>query len=207
MQINSGIRSLLRVPFVYNLAMGVLRNGNNEWFISDVLALQGGETIIDMGCGTGTILDLLPANVRYTGLDINAAYIESGRKRYPRARFIAGSLDDWSKDQTLGDADLFLCNGVLHHLDDGEVNQTFSLAKRTLKPNGRLVFFEPCYLRWQSAASRFFMSKDRGQGIRTERRWKELASAAFPCVQTDIVSQVNRFGYICIIAECRLASS
>jgi hypothetical protein len=37
-----------------------------------------------------------------------------------------------------------------------------------LKDNGRFIFYEPCYLIWQSGISAYFMSLDRGQNIRTE---------------------------------------
>jgi hypothetical protein len=48
----------------------------------------------------------------------------------------------------------------------------------------------------------FFMSRDRGQYIRTEQEWKKLVSEIFPEMNTQIVSGVNRLGYICIIGNC-----
>jgi len=43
---------------------------------------------------------------------------------------------------------------------------------RALKDNGRFIFYEPCYLIWQSGISAYFMSLDGGQNIRTEQQWK-----------------------------------
>ena len=40
--------------------------------------------------------------------------------------------------------------GVLHHIDDDEAKKTVRFARQILKPGGRFIFFEPCYLLWQS---------------------------------------------------------
>jgi hypothetical protein len=47
------------------------------------------------------------------------------------------------------------------------------------------------------------MSKDRGQNIRTEQQWKDLAGSVFPSFVTNILTGVNRLGYVCIIGQCR----
>jgi hypothetical protein len=37
------------------------------------------------------------------------------------------------------------------------------------------------------------MSKDRGQNIRTEQQWKDLAGSVFPSFFTNILTGVNRW--------------
>jgi trans-aconitate methyltransferase len=202
MQVESGIRALLSAPLIYRLFARVAgSDSNRRWFVDNVLALQPAQKVVDIGCGTGNMIELLPA-VEYVGLDINDAYLRAARQRYGHATFIAGNVKDWRNDvRTLG-ADLVVANGVLHHVDDAETRELLEFARNSLKPGGRFVFYEPCYLRWQSRASRFFMAKDRGQNIRSEQEWKELANSIFPCVVTSVVTGVNRLGYTCIIGEC-----
>jgi SAM-dependent methyltransferase len=204
MQISSGLRSTLAVPWAYRLAMRLLGNrANKRWFINHVLALRAGEKVIDVGCGPADILGELPT-VEYVGVDISESYIESARYRHgQRGVFICGRVEDWARDPRSQGADLVLANGVLHHVDDDEAKKILEFAYRVLKSNGRFIFYEPCYLLWQSRLSAFMMSKDRGQNIRTEQQWKDLAGSVFPSFFTNILTGVNRLGYVCIIGQCR----
>ena len=140
----------------------------------------------------------LPCYVRVTNL-------QTGRNQAfgDRAVFIAGRCDDWRRDARTRDADIVLAHGVLHHVDDEEFLRILEFARAALKPDGRFVFYEPCYLIWQSRLSAFLMSHDRGQHIRKEQEWKELAGRVFPRITTSIVTSTNLLGYTCIIGECR----
>jgi len=204
MQITTGIRSILALPFVYRLAMRILGNtANRRWFINDILALRGGEKVVDVGCGPADILSDLPATVAYVGLDVSEPYIEAARERYgERATFIAGDVDDWAADERVRNADLVFMNGVLHHVDDAEAKRLLVFVHKILGPNGRFIFCEPCYLLWQSRVSAFMMSLDRGQNIRTEQEWKNLVGYLFSKFETNIVTSVNRLGYIWIVGQC-----
>jgi SAM-dependent methyltransferase len=206
MQINSGLRSVLAFPWPYRLFVGTLgaRKANKEWFIKNVLGLRDGQKLVDVGCGPAQILDRLPG-VEYVGLDISDAYIQAARIKFKArggANFLSGSVEDWTLNPLAYEADIVLANGVLHHVDDDEAKKILEFAYRVLKDNGRFIFYEPCYLIWQSGISTYFMSRDRGQNIRTEQQWKDLASSIFPFVSTNIVTGVNRLAYICIIGQC-----
>jgi SAM-dependent methyltransferase len=206
MQINSGLRSILALPWVYRLFGHVLGSeANKQWFIDDVLCLRDGQKLVDVGCGPADILDRLPG-VEYVGLDISDVYIQAAKAKFKTrggAKFLSGSVEDWTRDPLTHEADVVLANGVLHHVDDDEAKKILEFAYRALKGNGRFIFYEPCYLIWQSGISAYFMSRDRGQNIRTEQEWKELASSIFPVVSTNIVTGVNRLGYVCMIGQCR----
>lgn len=198
------LRALLAVPAVYRVTIGVLgSDANRRWFINEVLRLRPGDKLVDVGCGPGDILRLLPP-VTYVGCDVSAAYVRAAERRYgDRGAFIAGTSDDWARDHRTHGADVVLCNGVLHHVDDEEALRLLQFARDVLRPGGRCVFYEPCYLIWQSRLSAFFMSKDRGRHIRREQEWKQLAARVFDDVTTHVVTDVNRLGYTCIIADCR----
>jgi SAM-dependent methyltransferase len=204
MQINRGVRSLLASPALYGFAMRVLGGQKfRRWLIENILSPRDGQKIVDIGCGPADILGKLAVAVEYVGLDISEAYIEAARQRYgPRGLFIAGSVKDWALDARTRGADLVLSLGVLHHIDDDEAKKIIRFAYQILNPNGRFIFYEPCYLLWQSRRSVFVMSKDRGQNIRTEQQWKALVADIFPNTVTNIVSNVNRLGYTNIIGQC-----
>jgi SAM-dependent methyltransferase len=205
MQINSGLRSVLAFPWVYRLFdMLVGSKAYEEWFIKNVLGLRNGQKLVDVGCGPAQILDRLP-RVEYVGLDISDAYIQAARIKFKArgaAIFLSGSIEDWTLNPLTYAADIVLVNGVLHHVDDDEAKNILEFAYRILKDDGRFIFYEPCYLIWQSRISTYFMSRDRGQNIRTEQQWKDLASNTFPLVSTNIVTGANRLAYVHIIGQC-----
>jgi len=206
MQINSGLRSILALPWVYRLFVHIFKSeASTRWFINDVLRLRDGQKLVDIGCGPADILDRLP-RIEYVGLDISDVYIQAARAKFntrSEAKFLSGCVEDWARDPLTREADLVLTNGVLHHVDDDDARKILEFAYRALKEDGRFIFYEPCYLIRQSGISTYFMSRDRGQNIRTEQQWKELASSIFPAVSTNIVTGVNRLGYVCMVGQCR----
>jgi SAM-dependent methyltransferase len=88
------------------------------------------------------VLASLPLGVCYEGFDLSETYIEQARRRWrTRGTFHCARLDA----SNLGDPgayDLVLSYGVLHHLNDHEAVALFELARRALKPGGRLVTTE-----------------------------------------------------------------
>jgi SAM-dependent methyltransferase len=188
--------------------MALLANhANRRWFIDEVLAAREGEKLVDIGCGPGDILDRLP-RVTYVGCDISEAYIQAARRRFGgRGVFIAGRPCEWLLDARTHGADVVLAHGVLHHVDDKELKDILEFAHAVLDPGGRFVFYEPCRLIWQSPLSRFFMSLDRGQHIRLEQEWKDRVGDVFGNVRTNVVTGINRLGYIGIAGVCHKRAS
>ena len=152
MQINSGLRSILALPWVYRLMAHILGNeANRQWFIDDVLCLRDGQKLVDVGCGPADILDRLPG-VEYVGLDISDVYIQAARAKFKTrsgTKFLSGSVENWTRNPLTYEADVVLAHGVLHHVDDDEAKKILEFAYRALKNNGRFIFYEPCYLIWQ----------------------------------------------------------
>ena len=109
------------------------------------LALQPGESVLDVGCGTGVFLPALAALVgaegRIVGLDHSAAFLDETRKRLTGA-----SLSD-QVELVEGDAhhlpfadatfDAVHCERVLMHLEDPPLAIREML--RVLRPGGRIL--------------------------------------------------------------------
>jgi 2-polyprenyl-3-methyl-5-hydroxy-6-metoxy-1,4-benzoquinol methylase len=82
-QRSRGVYRLLERPAVFNRLMGLLGAAAvRERIVREFLQPTAGARLLDVGCGTGTLLDALPADVVYVGVDINPAYIETARQRY-----------------------------------------------------------------------------------------------------------------------------
>ena len=82
-------------------------------------------------------------------------------------------------DSRFRDADIVIGLGILHHLEDNEAEHCIRFAHRALKQGGRFVCFEACWVSNQGFLSRYIMSKDRGQNIRTEQTYRQLAANVF----------------------------
>jgi SAM-dependent methyltransferase len=88
--------------------------------------------------------------------------------------------------QDLGQFDVVLLNGVLHHMDDETSIKTLALAFRALRPGGRVITLDPCYTKDQSRFSKFVIDSDRGKNVRTEAEYKVIAEQSFNQIECFI---------------------
>ncbi|MBI4744683.1 MAG: class I SAM-dependent methyltransferase [Actinobacteria bacterium] len=73
--------------------------------------------ILDIGCGTGLMLEFLEKFGRITGLDNSAEAVEYSNKRGGNKVIVKGDISEWdSKDKF----DLILALDVIEHIDDDE---------------------------------------------------------------------------------------
>jgi SAM-dependent methyltransferase len=98
-----------------------------------------------------------------------------------------------------------IAHGVLHHLDDDQARTLFRVARRALKPGGRLVTYDGCFTPDQSAAARFVVSLDRGRHVRTREAYERLARGEFSEVRTFVRHDLVRIPYTHLIMECGTA--
>lgn len=207
MQDDSGLKRILSDSLVYERFQDFVgAKSVRKWLAVNYWRLQGGEKVVDIGCGPGVVLDYLPGTVRYVGFDISKPYIESARRRYgQRGTFLVGTAEEFvsAPDDRMKGADVVLCNGLLHHLDDVETLHVLELAKQILLPTGRLVCFEPVFLAHQGYFSKWVMSRDRGRNVRTEQGWKNLVGRVFSRFSTSILTGLAKIPYIYIVIECQ----
>jgi SAM-dependent methyltransferase len=200
------MRALLSHPRVYSLFRRLVgRDTARTVYAREHLRLEPGQRVLDLGCGPGDILGFLPA-VRYIGYDISPEYIERARQRFgERGEFHCRAVDE-SLPVPAGGFDVVIAHGLLHHLDDGGARALFRVARRALKPGGRLVTFDGCYTPDQSALARFILSRDRGKHVRTREAYERLARAEFGDVRSFVRHDLIRIPYTHIIMECGKAT-
>jgi SAM-dependent methyltransferase len=161
-----------------------------------------GERVLDLGCGPGDIVELLP-EVDYVGVDISAEYVAAGRRRFgPRARFMQGDIRALAPEE-LGPFDLIIAIGVLHHLDDADAGGITETSARLLSPGGRLVTIDPAFAQGQRPAARWLIGRDRGLNVRTPEGYRGLALPHFAAVDVCVHHHLARVPYTHAILECR----
>jgi len=201
---NVGLRKLLYLPWVYSTfqwAVGAKKY--RRVLVEEFIRPQPGETILDIGCGTGEIVDSLKG-CTYIGFDANPGYIETAQRlRKGDCTFHCSRVSE-ANVSALGTFDAVLAMSVIHHLDDDEAEQLFAIAKKVVNPGGRLITIDPCYSDDQDRLRKWMVGQDRGQNVRHRDRYIELAHQQFPNVRSAVRHDLLILPYSFCALECRL---
>ena len=102
----------------------------------DMLAPKAGERILDLGCGTGYLTNIIAASgAEVVGIDNSLEMIEKASQEYPKIEFRIMSATEFHFDESF---DAIFSNAVLHWVLDKE--KAIDCMYRNLKRSGRLVF-------------------------------------------------------------------
>ncbi|HXF65255.1 MAG TPA: class I SAM-dependent methyltransferase [Burkholderiales bacterium] len=199
-----GFYGLLGRAWAYDALQNLLlRRGARERYVKEFVRPFPGCRILDIGCGTGSMLAHLPDTIgQYVGFDLNPRYIETARRRWgARGTFRCERLEAATLAQR--DAyDIALANGILHHLDDDGARRLFELAHRALGPGGWLVTYDNVYVERQHWFARWLIGRDRGKAVRTREGYEALARARFPRIESAILHDTLRVPYTILVMRC-----
>lgn len=203
-QLTTGIRAILSHPRIYDFFQNLAGAKKfREIYVAEYIVPTGAERILDIGCGTADILQFLPAPVEYIGFDASAHYIDDARVRFGgRGQFFCQYVNEMTVD-ALGQFDIVMANGLIHHLDDNEVSSLCRIGARALRPGGRMITHDPCYSKQQSKLARYIISRDRGQNVRTGEQYAELLRPFFSEVQVSVRHDMANIPYTHVIMTGR----
>ena len=189
-QITTGIRSILSLPSVYESFQNLLGAKQGRTILAQrYIKAFSGMKILDIGCGTGSILEFLPSQITYHGYDIREKYIAHAQARFGNRGVFTCRIFDAAEAKKLPKFDLVMALGVLHHLSDTEANDFITLARSALKPGGRLLTRDPCLAEGQNPLARFLISHDRGQHVRNAQGYHALAERHFSTIKGELTHQ------------------
>jgi SAM-dependent methyltransferase len=98
-----------------------------------------GKTLLELGCGSGSMLRVLSKRYQARGIDLSPKMIEVARKRAPAAKVSVGDITNFSFTERY---DIILCpfDTINHVTSFSAWKRVFANAHRHLKPNGVFIF-------------------------------------------------------------------
>lgn len=169
-------------------------------FISDMVRPARGERILDLGCGVGASVRFLPKEISYVGVDVSAPYIEMARAKYGGwGKFVCADVAQLDP-AILGRFDQAFSFGVLHHLSDDQADSAIDLVRKVVRPGGRFVTIDPCYVPGQHALAKVVIDNDRGRYVRDQAGFEGLVSG-LGAVRSSIFHDLLRIPYTQIVME------
>jgi SAM-dependent methyltransferase len=117
--------------------------------IGPLLALDGTQRLLDVGCGTGRWADVVaPRVAHYHGIDISEGLVAFARDAFRacgHCRFSVAPVDAFSLASLREDAsfDRILCAGVLIYLNDDDVTNALRCLEAASASTSRIVLREP----------------------------------------------------------------
>ena len=179
---------ILSHHFVYSFFQKIMSGTSFRKRIINKLITKSNIKVLDIGCGPAEILDFL-MEVDYFGYDINPNYINYAKKKYKKkGKFFCKKFTN--KDiKKLPKFDHVLLFGILHHLNDKEVNDLLRLTKKVLKKEGNIITEDPILIDRQNIFSRFIIKMDRGSNVRNKKEYTNLIKKFFKKINSKIYHQ------------------
>ena len=165
-----------------------------EAAVVDALGGRKVDTLIDLGTGTGRMLEVLAGSYkRGIGIDSSREMLAVARSRLATAGIAHAQVrlgDIGDVDLTAGPADVIVIHQVLHYFDDP--GRMLAQARRLLKPGGEMIIvdFAPHdleFLRSEHAHRRLGLSQSQMSG------WAASAGLSVEGVR-EFPSQSNERG-------------
>jgi len=183
-----GFYKFFSYPIFYSLTQKIMSGeSKRDKIVKNIITKNS--KVLDIGCGTGKIIDSLP-HVEYYGYDISKKYIAYAKKKYDFKNFNfyckKFNLKELNK---LPKFDYVFLFGVIHHLDDSEVNKIFFLLKKVLKKKGKLLTCDPIFIKNQNIIANYLIKKDVGQNIRFKNEYLKIFQKHFKKIKSKTINQ------------------
>ena len=159
---HGGHSHVLRNPRTYDWLARVATLGGERKFRQrtlDLAQLQPGDAVLDVGCGTGTLLIEAAKRVgsygSAHGVDRSVEMLAYARRKAAAQGVTANFVEESADHLPYLDAsfDVVLCTMMLHHLPASMQIATIVEMRRVLRPGGRIVIVD---MQWPRTISAVF---------------------------------------------------
>jgi SAM-dependent methyltransferase len=99
----------------------------------------GAKKVLELGCGTGSILKHLQNSYEVSGLDLSTRMLSIARKKVPRAKLARQDMVDFQIDEQF-DAVLCVYDSINHIRRFSDWKKVFARVRQHLSPGGCFIF-------------------------------------------------------------------
>ena len=189
------IRKLLNIRLFYSAFEKIIgKKEFSKFFFSDYIGDISNLNVLDLGCGPADVLKFIHGEKLYVGIDNNENYIKSARNRFAErqtCQFYCNDLNSYA-ESTSQKFDLILMLGVMHHIDDEQLDQCMKSIKRIIAKGGRFVSIDCCYTKKMNPIARLLCMLDRGRYVRNADDFVRLQQKYW----TDVNFEIRTDGLI-----------
>ncbi len=100
---------------------------------------------LDIGCGPGTFIGTLPAEMHCVGTDLAAAQIDFANREYGTAHHTFQCVRDAALPFEEARFDVVTLVELIEHLERSHIESLLADARRVLRPGGQLLLTTPNY--------------------------------------------------------------
>lgn len=160
--------------------------------IQHALDLRAGESLLDVGCGTG--LGSALTRGTYVGVDPDRPSLPLAKQLVRMQPHLIAAMSAVALGFRAAAFDKAVCINMIHHLDDATVDELLQQLRQTVRQ--RVVVLDPAP-DVANGISRFFLAHDRGRYVRPRSALRPLLARHYEIVAEEtfhntlrIVSQV-----------------
>lgn len=188
---------ILSSPILYNLLQRIVGAMKaRKVLINSYSGIKQGYKILDIGCGTGYIVNYLQDGVTYVGFDVSSNYIKYAQNKYinPNYSFNCEHLTKEALSK-YGQFDIVMMNGLIHHLNDNDSLNILNLAKHYLKESGTIIGIDGCYTEGLDFITWWMLKNDRGIFVRNKTDYDLLFKMVFKSVFSEMRDDISYIPY------------
>jgi hypothetical protein len=92
--------------------------------------------------------------------------------------------------------------GILHHLNDQEINKLMKPIKKVLKKEGSIITEDPIFVENQNRIAKFIIRMDRGNNVRDKKGYINIMRKYFGKVKNKVYHQ-KFIPYTWFVMNCK----